>query len=353
MIPIANVYYLLLYAWRHTQWKAPINRGATQGNTLPDLLGHVLAEATAGLLGRGLAREYVEQRAEVPGIKGKLELARTVKSCSLIKAQTHCSFDELDHDVPRNRIIKTTIRNLLSCQPLDPEIRARLRRVHSKMDTVSEIPLSQRLFTSVTEHRNVQSYSFVLRVCQLIHQSLLVQPGKGTRFLDFREDDARMGTLFEDFVHNFYRVKLPHAAVAKPHIRWFGAIGSNSSLALLPVMRTDLVIEDPSLALVIETKFVQSALQGRFSKDKLTAGHLYQLFAYLENRGAAHPGKPQRGLLLYAMAGSHIAASFELKGHSVDVRTIDLSQPWEGVEADMLKLAAPFTRQGELPARGV
>lgn len=52
---------------------------------------------------------------------------------------------------------------------------------------------------------NNRFYDFILRVCLLVHDQLLVDEAGGTRYQDFRDDEVQMWQVFEDFAYNFFR----------------------------------------------------------------------------------------------------------------------------------------------------
>lgn len=112
---------------------------------LQDLFGHVLADSVSRLLARGLDRDYVAVRAEIPGVRGKSDLGVTTKRALRPRGKTYCEFDELQHDVLQNRIINRTLRSLLRAQ-LDERVRSRLRRLYRKMDTVADVEITVRDF---------------------------------------------------------------------------------------------------------------------------------------------------------------------------------------------------------------
>ena len=338
-IPVQNVYYLLLYAWGHVQRQDRAHLDRIPFTKLQDLLGHVLAEEVARLIARGLHRDYVSQSDVVDGVRGKLDLGVTLKRNLLAEARTYCWFDELLHDVPRNRIIKGTLRNLLRLANLDPSLRERTRRLHRKLDAVADVELTRRDFRSVQAHRLARDYDFILRLCLLIFDSVILDARTGlAEFYDFREDEARMAALFENFVFNFFRLEQRDARVAKPIIRWHDARGSEHDLLRLPVMRTDVVLEREGRRLVLDAKYYQEALKEHRGRERLRSSHLYQIFAYLENMTASSPGVTCEGMLLYPVIEQPFAFTYRLKGYSVAIRSINLAQPWPAIHRDMLAL---------------
>lgn len=340
-IPVRNVYFLLLYAWDHIgAGEETLVTGA--GYTrLQDLFAHVLSEVVARLLARGLDRGYVAVEQAVSGVRGKLDLSTTLKRNLLSSARTHCQFDELRYDVLHNRILKATLRSLLALD-IDEEIRGRIRRLHAKLDAVADVSISARDFRQVQLHRNNRTYDFAIRICQLVHENLLIEPATGrAAFRDFRADDRQMARLFEDFVLNFFRREQAAFRVSRPHIEWHDAQGTDLDLQRLPAMRTDVVLEAPNRCIILDTKYYAEALKGQYERKKVDSSHLYQIFAYVENRSAnlgEHP--PHEGMLLYPVVEDAFAFEYRLKGRRVAVRSINLDQAWAEIHHDLLQLIA-------------
>jgi 5-methylcytosine-specific restriction enzyme subunit McrC len=337
-IPVENVYYLLLYAWRRIGHGPQIevrDRGFVH---LHDLFAHVLAETASRLLSRGLDRQYLEVDDVIGGIRGKLDLTATLQRNHLANARAHCRFDELHYDVLHNRILKATLRSLLGLD-LDAEIRTRVRRLHQKLDAVADVRIERRDFGRVQIHRNNRAYDFALRLCRLIHDNLMIEEGAArASFRDLRRDDRQMAALFEEFVFNFFDIEQRVYRVSRPHIAWHEASGTVADLEMLPTMRTDVVLESPHRCVILDTKYYAEALAGRFEGKKLRSGHLYQIFAYIENRAARDGAVAHEGMLLYPVVDDAFAFDYRLKGHRVTIRSIDLNQPWEGIRGDLLRL---------------
>lgn len=339
-IPVKNIYYLLCYAWNHVQELERIDAGGEQFNRLADMLGHVLAGAVAGLLKSGLDRDYVEQKTAIPGIRGKLELPHTIRRQLTMNGRTYCRFDEFNHDTLQNQIIKSTIAAFLTLRRLHTDVRAELRGVMLHMRDVTDIRVQRRDFARVRIHRNNRGYDFVLRLCQLVHESLLVESADGVvAFYDFRDDEARMGKLFEDFLFNFFRREQRACRVDRPHINWYEATGSPRDLERLPIMRTDIVLRRRGAVLIIDAKYYKQALTTQFHREKVRAAHLYQIFAYLENLRPT-VSEQIEGMLLYPVVSESFMYDYRLHGHRIRVAAINLDQDWPQIRDDLLRLVA-------------
>jgi 5-methylcytosine-specific restriction enzyme subunit McrC len=306
-----------------------------------DLFAHVLAEGVGRAQRRGLSRGYIEMSEDVSGVRGKLDLGQTIKRNLPIRGRTHCVLEELRYDTLPNRILKATLRRLASLD-LAPSIQAQVRRVLRALPLISDIRLDRGHFRRVQLQAGNRSYGFMLKLCRLIHDNLLVDPQTGrTRFDDFRREDATMWRLFEDFVLNFYRRELKaRFRVSKPTIEWYDARGSEVALRYLPGMHTDVYLESEERRIILDCKYYSRPLGGdRFGRPMVRSPNLYQLFTYIVNeRRADDSGSMVEGLLLYPAVGEQLDLRYVLDGHPVRVRTVDLGQDWRGIHREMLAI---------------
>jgi len=132
------------------------------------------------------------------------------------------------------------MRRLIRTGSLALELSEGLSQLCRVMSDVRNIELTDRAFGQVQLHRNNQFYDFLLKVCELIYDNLLISEKPGTsKFMDFLQDEAKMRVLFEKFVRNFYHTHT-HFDVSGEHIQWRWESTNKSSQALLPRMQTDI-----------------------------------------------------------------------------------------------------------------
>src|SRR5688572_12936137 len=105
-VPIRNLYYLLSYAFDVVQPGGPKMVGLESVHRVQDLLARLLASGLARQLRAGLHRDYQPRTEEVAGLKGRLELAATLRRNLLMRARTVCTFDEFEYDTQPNRVVK-------------------------------------------------------------------------------------------------------------------------------------------------------------------------------------------------------------------------------------------------------
>ena len=338
-IPVQNVYFLLLYAWNYVKEGEEIDVLAKGYTRLQDLFAHILADTAARLLARGLDRGYLTQDAAVRGIRGKVSVTATVRRGLTVQAQTYCRYDELERDVLHNQILKATLKSLLELE-IDSRIKTRIRRLYGKLEGVTEIRITSRDFSRVQIHRNNRLYDFALQLCRLIHDNLMIEPGRGTaRFIDFRADEQKMGSVFEQFLRAFFKREQRTYDILSPSIPWHDVHASDYDLARLPTMQSDIVLTSPWRGIVLDAKFYHQPLTSRSGTQKVRSDHLYQILAYVSNRNAVRKDSVrEEAMLLYPVVDSAFSFDFRLNGERVMVRSINLNQPWHAIHRDLLEL---------------
>lgn len=347
-IPIANVYYMLCYAWRYGVERDLKRLSAIQGLTTPqDLVAKLLANGVNHLIRRGIARGYIERREDLAGIRGRIVMARTVKRALRARRNVACDFEELSVDILPNQILRSTLDRLLRLDRqdvrlehgLDRRIRSEVAAARRRLAGVSGVRLNRHAFDHVQLGYDRRTYGFLLSLCRLIYESSFVDDQTGrTFFRDFRPDPNRMPELFESFVAGFYR-RESHFRLRGRGIRWSGRYArTETDDGRIPDMQADVVLESRDRRIIIDTKYYQSALGGRYG-GRLRSGHLYQLLAYLRNREGTRPQGPKHdGILLYPRVDEDLATDIRLEGFRIQARTINLHQGWRAIHADMLEI---------------
>lgn len=340
-IPIRNLYHLLLYAWDYLEPGDVVPVSGLRTDQPVDLLAYLLARATERLMKQGLDQGYVESVGSTTRIRGSIDFSGSVRSGAVARSRLLCRFDELRHDVLHNRILRTTLRQISEADGLDGSLRGELLRLYDRMDAVAETRISRSSFKRVRLDRNNRFYGVLMSICAFVYEGLVVDQEAGTRkFFDFPRDEVKMRLLFQNFVKNLLRRRLPKSwEVGGRRIEWQRAQGDNRDLRYLPTMNTDVVVEHGSRSLLIDTKYTTNVLGTYREVERIHAGHLYQLFAYLQNYAEFKSGQDVRGLLLYPRSGHPLDVSFSVMGHPIRLATLDLSQRWEDVESDLIRLA--------------
>lgn len=343
MIPIRNIYFMLSYAWSRLEQAELVDVSTEKIDTLPDLLASVLVRGVQRCLKDGLDRGYREQLEESAFIRGRLDVETSVRKFLLRRGRAACHVDDLTSDILANQIVKTTMLQLTRAPSLNADLRHQLAVLARRMAAVTTIRLARRDFDRVQLHSNNGFYRFLIDVCRLIHDDLLVNSDKGDySFRSFVEDEHAMRRLFQAFVTNVLRHHQKAFQVGNDRFRWSIEAPYDQSDSGMPMMETDITLRSPGRVVVIDTKFSKSALQVRFGKERLRSEHLYQLFAYLKNlepRGNGYADAD--GILLYPTVEKPVRFTTRVQGHRISVRTVDLRQTPTAIREEILSVLEP------------
>lgn len=350
VIPIQNLYYLLLYVWDVPDQGNKVRVDATKCHSLPNLFVQLLIGATERLLKHGLLQEYRNRQEEIEGIQGKLCICETLKQGRLRQGKTICEVAELTHDVLLNQIVYTTLVNVCHMDCVETANRERVIRLIRRFPTTKKILLSNDVFGKVHIHRNNRFYRLVLHLCAMIHQSLL--PKENTNgaydFFDFSRDEEKMNWLFERFLMNFCkqhcREEFPD--ISRTNIEFqlspFGMVFSqdnNKAASLLPTMQTDITLYNPlnGRKTILDAKYYQQTLTSRFgSQGKIRREHLSQILSYVLSQEKEEEKHTLRtdGILVYPTVTEDYDVAYRYRNtdHTIRVSTINLNQDWQDIE---------------------
>jgi 5-methylcytosine-specific restriction enzyme subunit McrC len=318
-IPIQNIYYLLCYAWNKLDEKDVVDVTGIDTTSILDLFSKVLISGLNHLLKRGLDRGYVSYSEDVRCLKGKIHLSPTIKRNLLLKVQAHCEYDELSHNVLHNQILKATIRLLIYEDTIEKDFKDQLIGLYRKLHEVADIQLTYPVFSRVQLHRNNSFYDFLIKICELIYDNMLISEDSGkSKFRDFLQDERKMAYLFEEFVRNFYRIETPNYKVSREDIFWYATPLDEHSGKYLPKMVTDISIEKNGSKVIIDTKYYKEALAKYYDQEKIHSSHLFQIFGYLKNLEAKGGINIScSGVLLYPTVDRDIELNYMVDEHKV------------------------------------
>ena len=332
MIPIKNIYYLLSYAWNKLEESELVNVSAEDDSDLLNLLGRVLLNGTKTLLKRGIDRQYLTENEVYQGIKGKVNIADSLRKNLFSKGLSICEFDELSANILPNQILKTTLQNLTQIPSISPTLKHEIRTIIYRLHEVNEIVLTETVFYQVHINRNNSFYAFLLNISELIYKNLSINEETGNfQFKEFLRDEQQMARLFEEFIRNFYKIEVPEAKVFREDLHWKM---SGEMHQFLPKMQTDISIKINDRKLIIDAKYYKETLQKYYDSEKIHSQHLYQLFAYLKNQ----ENLQAEGILIYPTIQKSLSLAYTHEGHTIRIETLNLNQDWRGVKADLLRI---------------
>jgi len=341
-IPIQNLYYLLCYAWGLPEQRDWVKVDADSCPAVLDLLSRLLTKGADILLKRGIAKEYRTHEEEIAGIKGKLELAKTIKANRHREGKTICTLDDLTGDILLNQIVYTTMYRLLGNKDLDKNVKEDLLRTFRRFPKVTIIDINRGTFKDVRLNRNNRFYRLIISVCEMLHANMLPdkqRPGE-YRFIDFTRDEDVMNSIFEAFLRNFYhqecRDEYPIVKRTKIYFQ-LAAINADDE-ELLPEMETDVTLDNPKTGkrIILDAKYYNDMFVSRYGvAKKLRRDHVSQITSYVVNQ--EDPAVPYtlqtKGIMVYPKTNVYVEnADFEMNGHSYRFCTVDLGQDWHQID---------------------
>jgi len=334
MIPIQNIYYLLCYAWNKLDEKDQVAVNIDHNTDLIDLLAKVLINSCTQLLKRGLEKDYIPITEERVGVKGKLEVSKSIKQDSFQHLKAVCTYDEYSADIIHNQILVTTLYRLLRTDNLDVELKDRLRNLLRRFPPVELIELKSSHFHRIRLHRNNRLYGFILKVCELLFENSLPSEKKGNwQFMDFIRNEKKMGTLFEEFVFQFYAIEMPELLPHRDHIRWNFTSELEEYESFLPLMKTDITLRGAHPKVIIDTKYYLETMQSYYDTEKVKSGNLYQLFSYLlHQEDGTKETLCTNGMLLYPTVQQELDLTYTYAKHKIQIKTVNLNTNWIEIE---------------------
>lgn len=339
-IPIQNIYYLLCYAWNRLEERDLVSVSTIDTIDILDLFAKVLKNGLQHLMKRGLDRGYIICAEDTRSPRGKFKIDPSLKRNLLIKAQVHCEYDDLRHNILHNQILKTTIHTLIYIEEIDEGLRDALMELYRKLHEIEVVRLDDSIFSRVQLNRNSAFYDFLIKICEIIYHNLLISENSGeTYFRDFLRDERQMAHLFEEFIRNFYRIETPEYKVGREDIFWDAEPLDETSASYLPKMITDISIEREHSKVLIEAKYYKETLIKHYDSEKIHSGNLFQLFGYLKNlETKGEVNKNCTGILLYPTVEKDVSLNYFMHGHKIMIRTINLNKDWKTIHSDLIEL---------------
>ncbi|GFR36680.1 5-methylcytosine-specific restriction endonuclease system specificity protein McrC [Thermobrachium celere] len=336
-IPIKNIYYMLCYAWDILDEKDEVLVNQLEYLDIYNLLAHVYVEKVQRLIKKGFYRQYRPLKEESSIIKGKIDFSESIRRFTINKAKMYCDFEELNHDILFNQIIKATLILLTKYKKLDKKLKDKILFLLNYFNNIGTIKLNEMCFKNLKLNRNNIYYRVIMNISYLIFKNCLINEKKGTyKFINFQRNHRKMASLFENFVRNFYKRECPQYSVYRENIKW---VAEGDNFNMLPLMQTDISIEKHDRKIIIDTKYYYNAFTNYMGNEKIITNNLYQLFAYLKNdEFYSRKQKPTSGILLYPQVTKSLNLKYNIHGHEVKICTVNLNSDWKNIHKRLIEI---------------
>ena len=339
---IRNIWFMLSYVFNSIKHTDLALIGVEDCDNADDLFAKILSIAIDRQIKRGLYREYITKTDDLSVIKGKLNIAGTIRNKLQKKLKVSCTFEELSANDQYNSIIKTACFALLKNNKVNVATKNSLKKSMLFFADVDIVDPKLIRWGDLHFHRNNASYETIISICKFLLENSLPSSENGRNKLINIDTDKKLYSLYENFIREFYRYhydkKDLYVHSGNPEIKWafnnsLKAYENNSKVPGIerwPHMNADVVMETEDKKLILDAKYYSKTMQSRYenSKKKYISHNLYQIFSYVKNE-AANTGEVKKvaGMLLYAKTNEDFLESdVIIAGNDFYVRDLDLSK---------------------------
>lgn len=352
-IPIRNLWFLYLHALDLGafvgRWDGTIDGAADWPHLLVDLFTQIVERR----LHRGASRGYVERRATLSRLRGRMDVLATKAGRTLERGAVVCRFEDLTHDTPRNRFVRQTLdfvpRLDFQAHPqIGRDLVERARGLSHRLGTlgVTVRPTSSQIPNREVFGRHDAEDRLMIELARMVRDLAHPSEEKGSRRLPSPvRDEVALRKIFERAVGNFLKRRLAGSGwriITGERLGWRAATMSPGLASIFPSMVTDIVLENAAIGrrIVIDTKYAAILQSGRHEREVLKSGYLYQIYAYLRtqaDRGGLHT--TAEGLLLHPSVGEVVDEEFLVQGHRIRFATVDLAGTRPAIEGRLTSIA--------------
>lgn len=343
-ILIHNIYYMLAYAFRDFRFNMYEKINGENFKDIDNLFAEILIRSVSSQLKQGLYKTYVNKEEVLSVMRGRIDMLKTLAVQQNNPYHAYCSYDELTVNNPYNQVVKTALQYLAKSSDVEEGRKHSLRQLLRSFASIDTINPKLINFDQFCYDCNNQNYQMLINICRLIYENRIMTTEKGNYKLYTLSDD-QMARLFEKFVLAYYRRHHPETKPSVSYIYW-NVIEAESTISLLPVMKTDITLTLGERTLIIDTKYYEESLNTNFDKSKIHPDHLRQIYTYVMEYDKERTGMVD-GMLLYAKTVDDIAPNGKMKaptGNTIYFRTLDLNQNFEEIEKQLEDIAQESKR---------
>lgn len=347
-IVIRNIFYMLAYATGSSGQDAKSSLDSVLSSLATeefasylDVIAALLVNTVDSQRLRGFERVYNPTTANLTYVKGRVMVRESYLQRARGSLQLSCSFEELSENSYMNRILKTTIKQLLKSSDLIPGMRRKLLVSWHLLDQIQEIEPREINWGNLRFSRLNQSYQLIMSLCRMILERSIPRRGMEghIKFPDLFSEQ-RLASLFEHFVLSYFKRHYPSLGASSRYVDF----GVERRVGILPRLHADIVLFGKGHTLIIDTKCYGKILQTNCEKKILSPEHRNQILAYVMHLDAKqHPGCRNKvgGMLLYAQTSldGKINETWEELGHTFQVMTLDLGTSFANISMQLNSIA--------------
>ena len=323
----------------------PTDLGVQNENVL-EVLIRLFCTKLFAAVHRGLPRRYIQHEADLPALRGRLDVVRQFTTLAASPQRLACRYDALSPDIALNRIMKAAVARLAELARA-PDNQRRLRELALAYADVADIPVPALSWDEAIIDRTNAPWGELKRLARLLLGDRFQTTSRGRNHgyaLLFE-----MNVLFEEYVGRMLARALANEGLT---VRLQGGgrycltevneAGMNGARRFLT--RPDIIVSRQGVPeLVIDTKWKRLAARVDDPKQGVAQVDVYQLMAYGRLYGCSqlmllyphHDGLPQ----VEGICGRHRVEGCD---DTLTVATVRLGQ--RSTIQDRLRTLAASTR---------
>lgn len=333
-IPLRNIWLLFLYAADLVQFKGRFDHQVETARDLPDLVARLLTHVVEERLRRNLSRGYRPQAANLPRVRGRIDMLETTTRQLMDRGRIACRFEEHTMDTPRNRLVRASLERL-AARVADDLVAHRCRQLagdFSRMGVIGTRPSWAELARDQIGRNETADRLMVALARMVFETNIPTEEAGGVSGTLPDSTDHLIRRLFERAVGNALRFELHPkgwSVTQGRRLSWPHTAASPGVAAILPGMQTDIELNHTATGrrIVIDTKFTAIFTASTYRDQILKSGYLYQLYTYL--RSQERPDDPAsltaEGMLMHPQKGGSVDEEMMIQSHWMRFRTIDLT----------------------------
>ncbi len=237
-VPVARLFELLEVAYSLKSFR--LLGGETHIETMDGLIGRlasILANRVLDRARRGLYGGYREEHAELPAVRGRIDVVGTIRSLLRGGTSLHCTFEDHTRDLDDNRILLWTLHETSRLEGLREDVRHKVMGAYRAVSGLATLtPCLPRDCVSRLYNRLNEDYQPMHGLCRLLLEHM--GPGVKSGEHDFIPFMLYMPSLFEMFMARWLAAQLP--GDIKAHTQYRSKLNASAELEV----RIDIVLRD-------------------------------------------------------------------------------------------------------------
>ena len=189
--------HMLAMAWNIRVDAGAITQLGWQRDTILELLIRLFCNKLADAVRQGMPRQYANQEADLPALRGRLDVTRQFSALAVSPQKLACRFDGLSPDIALNQVMRAAIGKL-SRLAQAPDNQRVLRELSFAYADISEVPSVALRWDLIVLDRTNTRWRELLSLARLFlddrHQQTSAGPIHGHALL------FEMNVLFEAYV---------------------------------------------------------------------------------------------------------------------------------------------------------